>query len=170
MVDEFDDPSRFIVGEVFGPSDLLREHCGPSGEGLNLVFLFKSLRTPFRARAFRDLVDEFESAFLEPLHPTYVFGNHDRPRQTGRLGNDLARARLLATFQMTVRGVPVIYYGDELGLSHHEMPRDAARDPLADRIRFIPKFMLPTLRRCGILTNRDECRSPMPWHGGAQNG
>jgi alpha-glucosidase len=87
-----------------------------------------------------------------------------------RLENDLARARLLATFQMTVRGVPFVYYGDELGLSHHEMPRDAARDPLAERFRFIPKFMLPTLRRRGILTNRDECRSPMPWHGGAHAG
>jgi alpha-glucosidase len=87
-----------------------------------------------------------------------------------RLGNDLARARLLATFQMTVRGVPFIYYGDELGLSHHDMPRDAARDPLADRFRFIPKVLLPALRRRGILTNRDECRSPMPWHGGAHAG
>jgi glycosidase len=170
VVDEFDDPSRFIVGEVFGSADLLREYCGPSGEGLNLVFLFKSLRTPFRAGAFRDLVDGFESAFPEPLHPTYVFGNHDRPRQMERLGNDLARARLLATFQMTVRGVPFIYYGDELGLSHHDMPRDAARDPLADRFRFIPKVLLPALRRRGILTNRDECRSPMPWHGGAHAG
>ncbi|MGB5696899.1 MAG: alpha-amylase family glycosyl hydrolase [Polyangiales bacterium] len=170
VVDEFDNPSRFIVGEVFGSADLLREYCGPSGEGLNLVFLFKSLRTPFRARAFRDLVDEFESAFPEPLHPTYVFGNHDRPRQMERLGNDLARARLLATFQMTVRGVPFVYYGDELGLSHHDMPREAARDPLAERFRFIPKFLLPALRRRGILTNRDECRSPMPWHGGPHAG
>jgi glycosidase len=87
-----------------------------------------------------------------------------------RLGNDLARARLLAAFQMTVRGVPFIYYGDELGLSHHDMPRDAARDPLAERFRFIPKFLLPALRRRGILTNRDECRSPMPWHGGPHAG
>lgn len=170
VVDEFEDPPRFIVGEVFGSPDLLREYCGPSGEGLNLVFLFKSLRTPFRAGAFRDLVGEFESAFPEPLHPTYVFGNHDRPRQMERLGDDLDRARLLATFQMTVRGVPFIYYGDELGLSHHDMPRDAARDPLAERFRFIPKLLLPALRRRGILTNRDECRSPMPWHGGTHAG
>jgi len=170
VIDEFDDPSRFVVGEVFGAPELLREYCGPSGEGLNLVFLFKSLRTPFRARTFRALVDEFESAFPEPLYPTYVFGNHDRPRQMDRLGNDVDRARLLATFQMTVRGVPFIYYGDELGLSHHAMPRKTARDPLSERFRFIPKLLLPMLRRRGILTNRDECRSPMPWHGGAHAG
>ncbi len=169
VVDQFD-PERFVVGEVFGTPDLLREYCGPRGEGLNLVFLFKSLKTPFRASAFRNLVDELETAFPEPLHPTYVFGNHDRPRQMERLGNDLARARLLAAFQMTVRGVPFIYYGDELGLSHHPIPRREARDPLARRFGFIPKVLLPLLRRRGILTNRDECRSPMPWHGGPHAG
>lgn len=72
---------------------------------------------------------------------------------------------------MTVRGVPFIYYGDELGLAHHHgMQRDEARDPMAARFRFIPKFVLPFLRKRGILTNRDECRSPMPWHDGAHAG
>jgi oligo-1,6-glucosidase/alpha-glucosidase len=170
VVDEFDDPPRFMVGEVFGSPDLLREYCGPSGEGLHLVFLFKSLRTPFRAEAVRDLVSELEAAFPEPLYPTYVFGNHDRPRQMERLGNDPARARLLAAFQMTVRGVPFVYYGDELGLGHHAMPRQAASDPLARRFRFIPKPLLARLRKHGILTNRDECRSPMPWHAGPNAG
>jgi len=169
-VDEFDDPPRFLVGEVFGSPDLLREYCGPSGDGLHLVFLFKSLRTPFRAEAVRGLVSELESAFPEPLHPTYVFGNHDRPRQMERLGNDPARARLLAAFQMTVRGVPFVYYGDELGLSHHDMPREKASDPVAHRFRFLPKLLLPRLRKHGILTNRDECRSPMPWHAGPNAG
>lgn len=170
VVDEFEDPSRFVVGEVFGSADLLREYCGPSGEGLNLVFLFQSLRTRFRADAVRNLVSELELAFPEPLHPTYVFGNHDRPRQMERLGNEPARARLLAAFQMTVRGVPFVYYGDELGLCHHDMPREQAADPIAHRFRFIPKWLLPHLRRRGILTNRDECRSPMPWHGGPHAG
>jgi alpha-glucosidase len=87
-----------------------------------------------------------------------------------RLGNDPARARLLAAFQMTVRGVPFVYYGDELGLCHHDMPREQASDPIAHRFRFIPKVLLPHLRKRGILTNRDECRSPMPWHGGPNAG
>jgi len=171
VVDEFKDPPRFVVGEVFGPPEVLRQYCGTSADGLNLVFLFESLRTPFRASAFRELVRNFESTFAEPLHPTYVFGNHDRPRQMERLRDDPRRARLLAAFQMTVRGVPFIYYGDELGLAHHHgMQRDAARDPMAARFRFIPKLLLPLLRKRGILTNRDECRSPMPWHDGAHAG
>jgi oligo-1,6-glucosidase/alpha-glucosidase len=171
VVDEFRDPPRFVVGEVFGSPDLLREYCGPSGEGLNLVFLFKSMRAPFTAAGFGDLVREFEVAFPEPLHPTYVFGNHDRPRSMERLRNDPARARLLAAFQFTVRGVPFVYYGDELGLPHHEgIPAEAALDPIAARYRRVPRFLLPSLRKRGILLNRDEARSPMPWHGGAHAG
>lgn len=170
VVDGLDGPPRFLVGEVFGSPDLLREYCGPSGEGLHLVFLFKTLRTRFKADAVRALVGEIEAAFPEPLHPTYVFGNHDRPRHMERLGDDPARARLLAAFQMTVRGVPFVYYGDELGLGHHHMRRETAFDPIAHRFRFIPKMLLPWMRKRGILTNRDECRSPMPWHDGPNAG
>jgi glycosidase len=82
-----------------------------------------------------------------------------------RLGNDPAKARLLAAFQLTVRGVPFIYYGEELGLPHHRgLPRDQAKDPIAQRLGFVPTLLLPALRKRGILVNRDECRSPMPWH------
>jgi oligo-1,6-glucosidase/alpha-glucosidase len=167
VVDEFQAPPRFLVGEVFGAHDLLREYCGPRGEGLHLVFLFKSLRTPFSAPALRDLVRDFERAFPEPLHPTYVFGNHDRPRSIDRLDNDVARARLLATFQLTVRGVPFLYYGDELGLPHH--PLETAKDPL-DRYFRLPRWLHSPLRRRGILVNRDQSRSPMPWGDGPNAG
>lgn len=171
VVNEFRDPPRFVVGEVFGATDVLRNYCGAAGDGLHLVFLFKSLEASFTAPAFRKLICEFESAFPEPLQPTYVFGNHDRPRSMERLRNDPARARLLAAFQFTVRGVPFIYYGDELGLPHHGgMPLVEAKDPVAQRFRFLPEFMLPWLRRRGILVNRDECRSPMPWDSGPHGG
>jgi len=171
VVDEFDRPPRFLVGEVFGAPDLLREYCGPTGEGLHLVFLFQTLRARFSAGGFRELMRELEAAFPEPLHPTYVFANHDRPRSLERLGNDPARARLLAAFQLTVRGVPFVYYGDELGLPHDAgLPFEEAKDPIAARFRYVPRFLLPVLRRRGILLNRDEARSPMPWHAGAHGG
>jgi len=56
VVDEFADPPRFLVGEVFGAPALLRDYCSDdTGDGLHLVFLFKSLRTPLTAPAFRAL-------------------------------------------------------------------------------------------------------------------
>src|SRR5918994_5453207 len=51
---------------------------------------------------------------------------------------------------LTLRGTPVLYYGDEIALP--EVPQDAetALDPVA--------------RRTGDPSdNRDVCRTPMPW-------
>ena len=170
LVDEFSDPPRFLVGEVFGDMPTLHRYCGEKHDGLHLVFLSKSLTTRFSAGSFRDLIREFEAHFPEPLQPTWVFGNHDRPRLIERLGGDSEKAKLLAALQLTARGVPVIYYGDELGLPHHELPLEGALDPVAAHFRFVPRWLHATLRKRGILLNRDSCRSPMPWHAGRHAG
>ncbi len=170
VVDEFSDPPRFLVGEVFGDMPTLRRYCGEQHDGLHLVFLSKSLTTRFSAGSFRDLIREFEAYFPKPLQPTWVFGNHDRPRLIERLGGDSEKAKLLAALQLTARGVPVIYYGDELGLPHHELPLEGSLDPVAAHFRFVPRWLHAILRKRGILLNRDSCRSPMPWHAGRHAG
>jgi glycosidase len=171
VVDAFDDPPRFLVGEVFGPTSVLRRYCADAdGEGLHMVFLFKAMRTAFRAAAFRELIAEFEREFPEPLTPTYVFGNHDRPRVIERLDGDPRKAKLLAALQLTVRGVPFIYYGDEIGMGHHEGPSHAALDPVAARFRRVPSWLAARLRRRGILLNRDGCRRPMQWEAAPHAG
>jgi glycosidase len=80
-----------------------------------------------------------------------------------RLGDDPRKAKLLAMLQLTVRGVPFIYYGEELGLSHVEIPAALGLDPIAARFRWVPRWLARRLRGRGILLNRDECRLPMPW-------
>jgi alpha-glucosidase len=170
VVDEFTDPPRFVVGEVFGDLKTVRSYCGGGHDGLHLVFLFKALSTRFSARSFRELIGEFEAHFPAPLSPTWVFGNHDRPRLMDRLGLTADQAKLLAALQLTTRGVPVIYYGDELGMPHHELPMKHALDPIASRFRFVPRWLQPALRKRGILLNRDACRSPMPWGDGQHAG
>jgi glycosidase len=88
-----------------------------------------------------------------------------------RLRDDPARARLLAAYQLTVRGVPFIYYGEELGLPHPPAPALAvAQDPIARIYARIPRMFHQTLRKLGILLNRDEARSPMPWDAGTHGG
>jgi oligo-1,6-glucosidase/alpha-glucosidase len=174
VVDEFDSPPRMLVGEVFGPAEVLRQYCGEDADGLHLVFLFQTLRARFTAGAFRELIDQFEQSFPEPFHPTYVFGNHDRPRAIEKLGRDPDKARLLALLQLTVRGVPFIYYGDEIGMPHLEIPPRHGKDPVASRFRWMPGWLSRRLGRAGILVNRDECRPPMAWsserHAGFSTG
>lgn len=170
VADEFDDPPRFLVGEVFGGAETLRRYCGEEADGLHLVFLFKAMRTRFAGRAVRALIEEFEQAFPEPYSPTYVFGNHDRPRSIHRVGEHPGKAKLLATLQLTARGVPFIYYGEEIGMHHREIPLEEGKDPVAKRYGFVPRWLTRYLRRKNILLNRDECRLPMQWHGGQNAG
>ncbi|MDB4986344.1 MAG: glycosidase [Myxococcaceae bacterium] len=169
-VDAFSAPPRFLVGEVFGDPTTLRRYCGDEADGLHLVFLFKTLRMRFAGKNVRALIEEIERAFPEPYTPTYVFGNHDRTRLLQRLDGHQRKAKLFATLQLTVRGVPFIYYGEEIGMEHYEIPLVHGLDPVAVRHRKIPQFLARRLARAGMLLNRDECRSPMQWHGGAHAG
>ncbi len=170
VVDEFGDPPRFLVGEVFGDPVTLRRYCGAEADGLHLVFLFKTLRMRFAAKDVRELVREIEHAFPEPYTPTYVFGNHDRPRILHRLDGHHYKAKLFAALQLTVRGVPFVYYGEEIGMGHHEIPLVHGLDPIAIRHRWVPQWLARFLTRFGMLLNRDECRSPMQWHAGPHAG
>lgn len=170
VADEYTQPPRFLVGEVFGSPLSLRRYCGADADGLHLVFLFKAMRTRLSARAVRELVLEIEQAFPEPYMPTYVFGNHDRPRLIHRLGDHDEKAKLLAMLQLTVRGVPFIYYGEEIGMRHHQFPLAMGLDPIAARFRFVPQWVANHVRGLGMLLNRDECRSPMQWDAGHHAG
>ncbi len=170
IVDEFRDPPRFLVGEVFGNARTLKRYCGEAAEGLHLVFLFRTLRTRVSGRAVRALIQEFENEFPEPFSPTYVFGNHDRPRLAQRLGSDPEKAKLLAALQLTVRGVPFIYYGEEIGMENHDIPLHEGLDPVANRFHYVPDRIVSWLRGRGILLNRDQCRTPMQWEDGPNAG
>jgi alpha-glucosidase len=169
-VDAFQDPPRFVVGEVFGDPTTLRKYCGAENDGLHMVFLFQTLRLRFAERDVRALIEEIEHAFPEPFTPTYVFGNHDRTRLLSRLEGHRRKAKLFATLQMTVRGVPFVYYGEEIGMEHYEIPLVHGLDPVAVRHRSIPQWLARQLGRAGMLLNRDECRSPMQWTSEAHAG
>ena len=51
-----------------------------------------------------------------PYHLT-LLGSHDTPRVLTVCGGSVERARLAAIFQFTYVGVPMIYYGDEVGMT-----------------------------------------------------
>lgn len=157
---EYGDPDRILLGEVFGSPEVLREyHAG--GEGLDLVFLFDFLTYKYDAKWFADTIARFEQAFPAPMQPTYVLENHDRSRTLDRVGGDRAKAAVLAVVLLTVRGVPTLYMGQEIGMSNTYIPLDRALDPVASRFfKWIPEV---ANRRLAERLNRDEVRTPMQW-------
>ncbi|MCS7085230.1 MAG: alpha-amylase family glycosyl hydrolase, partial [Bacteroidia bacterium] len=167
-------PDNFLVGEVMGTERECRRFCGDvvgdATDGLHTVFLFQTLSTPFSARAFAHLIRRFERHFPEPYFPAWVFSNHDRVRLFTRLGESPEKAKVMATLLLTVRGVPFIYYGEEIGMAQHRIPLENALDPLAEPWKKLPRWAVELLRKRGLSLNRDECRTPMQWDDGPNAG
>lgn len=156
------DGDRVLVGEVFGPPEVLRRYTGgEAADGLHLVFLFDFLHLRYDAGWFHDVIAGFETAFPPPGLPTYVVENHDRGRSLDRLGGDEEKARVLATILLTVRGVPTLYMGQEIGMRNTYIPLREAKDPVArDVFGWVPEAVA---KRFPERINRDEVRGPMQW-------
>ena len=157
---------RALLGEVFGPPDVLKGYLA-EGAGLNLVFLFNFLTFRYDADWFRQTIEAFEQNFPAPMQPTYVLENHDRSRLLDRVDGDRRKAAVLALILLTLRGVPTVYQGQEIGTSNTRLPFKDALDPVATVYRRLPQFVVD---RLGETLNRDEVRTPMQWDSSANAG
>jgi oligo-1,6-glucosidase/alpha-glucosidase len=173
VIDEFE-PPRFMVGEVAGPLPILRKYLGDEqADGLNLVFMFQSLGLKMKASAFKSLLQKAEQTFVDPYETTWVFSNHDRMRRISRFrGGSIKKAKLNMAFQLTARGVPFIYQGEEIGMENHNLNLKETLD-IVPRHLMRPTGKLPvwfaqplnSLAKsfAGESLNRDECRTPVQW-------
>ena len=86
--------------------------------------------------------------------PVYVVSNHDIPRVATRFADgrhDDAIAKAIGAFYLTLRGTPVMYYGEELGMQNNDPQRkEDVRDPIGIK-------GWPTEK------GRDGERTPMQW-------
>ncbi len=166
VCDEFGE--RLLLGEVNGGRTAIRKFMGAEeNDGLTLVFDFEMMNFKFAADYFRELIQNIETHFPAPFMPVYVFSNHDRARSIQRLGNDVRKAKLLHLLQLTVRGVPCMYYGEEIGMTNLKLPFAAALDPIPHKFKFVPRFVFDLL---GLTINRDEVRTPMQWNASKNAG
>jgi len=160
LIDEYSNPDRFLVGELSGNIDILKKYYGSENNGLNLVFLFQFTSKPFNAEEFEQVLRDIEQKFPYPYTPTYVLGNHDRMRYISRFGNKTVKARILATLQLTLRGVPFIYYGEEIGMENVKFKLSESEDPIGRKFWWLP---ISQIKKMGISLTRDGCRTPMQW-------
>jgi len=173
-IDEF--PDKYLVGEIMASYETLKKYLGEITEdgtdnnGLNLVFLFQSTTAGMKAKTFRKLIKDYEGWYPYPYIPTWVFGNHDQPRRISRMGNSIEKAKLNAALELTVRGVPFIYYGEEIGMQSVFIPKNESRDAISYAFGWVPQFLRNFIKRFGLLMNRDECRTPMQWSSSANAG
>jgi alpha-glucosidase len=93
--------------------------------------------------------------------PVYVLSNHDIVRSYNRYGdgphND-AVAKLMAGLYLTLRGTPIMYYGEEIGMENNNPKRkEDVKDPIG-------KLGWPMFK------GRDGERTPMQWNDEANAG
>jgi oligo-1,6-glucosidase/alpha-glucosidase len=160
-------PERIMVGEVFGKDLTIKEYIGDKLDGFNILFSWDLLNLKTGVPLLQDVIRHYEALFPSPYTPIYVFGNHDVKRLISQIGGDPLIAKLLALFQFTVRGLPVTYYGEEIGMADGNFPNGGSLDPIAQRYKHIPQFVKDLL---GVYTNRDGCRTPMQWDDGLNAG
>lgn len=159
---------KMLLGEVFGNHLMVKNFLGKEkNDGIGLAFTFEMLRFKFSARYFYKLAESLEGDFADPFMPVYVFSNHDRRRSLKRLNGDINKAKLLHALQLTVRGVPCMYYGEEIGMSDYRMPYKKALDPVPHLYKGVPRFLVDM---AGETLNRDELRTPMQWDTSANAG
>ena len=111
-------------------------------------FNFEGLSMTYGAQNFHAFISKFQSFVGTTLRPFYCFSNHDKPRLATRAGRE--QARVIGMLQLTLPGIPVVYYGDELGMQDVPIPHDMVRDPF--------ELQMP-----GLGLGRDPARTPMQW-------
>lgn len=158
------EPGRMSVGELFVGTT---EGAAALTTDRHLVFDWELLTRTWSARAFAAAIRRRERAFGPDRWPTVALSNHDQSRIVTRLADSVGAvgaardeiAKAAAVLQLTIRGTPFLYYGDELGLEDVAIPSAESIDAPAARVG--PDF---------AWWDRSQARTPMPWARGPGGG
>ena len=157
-IDEY--PGRFTVAEVGGPEPLEEMKAFTAhGKRLDSAYNFDFLYAPdLTAERVRNSLANWSETPGEGW-PSWAFSNHDAPRSTTRWASDddyETIARLNMLLLLSLRGNPIIYQGEELGLPQGHVAFADLQDPEA--ITNWPHTL-----------GRDGARTPMPWAAQARS-
>ncbi|MFH4966523.1 alpha-glucosidase [Gaetbulibacter sp. M235] len=163
-INEFD--NRFIIGEIGSDKiEVLKQYQGT--ELLDVVFNFNfgSIKE-FSAQRLYDELQSMENNMSN--YPTLFFGSHDMSRLKSRLAkNNPERAEALAALMLTAKGIPFIYYGEEIGMEN--IQANSLKEMMDIQGRTHYEMSLKngkTIEEAIIIGNnynRDKSRSPMQW-------
>ena len=145
VTDEYD--GRVLIGEINLPLPALVKHHGQNDE-IPLPQNINLHDTTWEAEKIRALVEQYEALLPEGAWPNWVLGNHDQHRVATRIGQDQARVAMMLL--LTLRGTPINYYGDELGMHDVAISPEKVQEPC--------EFYSP-----GLGLGRDPERTPMQW-------
>jgi alpha-glucosidase len=148
LLDQYSqDQPRMSMGEIH--IFTWKEWASYYGKDLDEIHMpinFTLLGVPWEAGPIRDLVEGLEENIPPGAWPNYVLANHDDHRIISRVGTE--QARNAALLLLTLRGTPILYYGDEIGMADGDISPKFCLDPAG-------------FRQPG--QGRDPYRTPMQW-------
>ena len=156
VADKYD---AVLIGETWTKDiDELKQYYGEHSNELQMPMDFLFARVDkLSAPEFRTQIAGVNSAGW----PVYVLSNHDIVRAYVRYGDGVhndAIAKLMAGLYLTLRGTPIMYYGEEIGMTNNDPKRrEDVKDPIG-RLGW-PKEK-----------GRDGERTPMQWNTSANAG
>ncbi len=154
-----DDNGAVLIGETWTKNiDELKLYYGGDSKELQMPMdLMFATVNKVSAPEFRRQIAAADSAGW----PVYVISNHDIVRSYNRYGDGQHNdeiAKLMAGMYLTLRGTPIMYYGEEIGMENNDPKRkEDVKDPIG-------KLGWPEEK------GRDGERTPMQWNGGANAG
>ena len=153
----FDESGAVSIGEIGSAEGLestlkLGTDYVKKGKGLHLAYTFSMLNKNMSAEYLEHVLRVTEES-IEGGWPCWSLSNHDCIRMISRFdcfGERDGFQQMMLLLLLSLRGTPIIYYGEEVDMQEYEIKKDELRDPQG--IRFWPD-----------IKGRDGCRLPFPW-------
>lgn len=118
---------------------------------------------------------EWQTTLAQTTQPTLYFSNHDLPRMATAYGDPQYPAeslKTLATMLYLQKGIPIIYYGEELGLKSAELTRFSAfqDQTVTDLEQQVPEGQKQAVLKALSQVHKTAARQAMSWDQSSNNG
>ena len=171
----------FSVGETPGLGmKMARLVTGQERGELDMIFSFDHLETPGHTRFedyaydlnyFRDYMIDWMMHYGNNCWMSIFYDNHDNPRMVSKVSMDPQYRqpieKLLAVMQMTLKGTPFIFQGDEMGLTNVPFTSIDEITDVESRNLYQELTEKKTPEEAMKIINagtREHARLPLPWN------
>ncbi len=160
LIDQYKE--RVIIGEIYtlppGEPHLVKSYSGNGQDRLHLVLDFSLMYTPWNPKKYARTLQKSHKNTPNGGWQVINMSNHDILRSFSKHAfYREEKAKLMNLILLTSFGTPIIFYGEEIGMTSENVKRKEIRDKIGRK--YWPFY-----------TGRDKLRKPMQWNQGYNAG